>query len=101
MMNLRGNLIPVKDLKQQFTNIETILTRKSRIMVVESQGTQIGLLVDQVTQVLKINEQVVENTSRHEDHLDETYIKGICHLDERLIILLHIDRIIENEHYLN
>lgn len=94
MMNLRGNLIPVMDLRQRF-NIEVLeYTRKSRIMVVEIEDMQIGLLVDQVTQVIKVNEEQLEDAPKHDAHIEEAFITGVCHLEERLIILLEIEKII-------
>ncbi len=97
MMNLRGKLIPVMDLRERFGISGQQTTRKSRIMVVDVQNEQIGLLVDQVTQVLKVNEETMENAPKYESLVEEAYIRGICHLQERLIILLDIDRVISIE----
>lgn len=97
MMNLRGNLIPVMDLRQRFNKPVQEHTRKSRIMVVEIHSMQIGLLVDQVTQVIKVNEEQLEDAPKHEGHIEEAFITGICHLEERLIILLEIEKIIGSE----
>lgn len=97
MMNLRGKLIPVMDLKQRLNKEKTIQSQKSRIMVVNSGGQQMGLLVDQVTQVLKVNKQLLENTPQHENEQKINDVKGICHFDERLILLLEIEQIIDTE----
>lgn len=94
MMNLRGKLIPVMDLRERFGISQQQTTRKSRIMVVEIRNELIGLLVDQVTQVLKVNEEIIEHAPKYESLVEEAYIRGICHLEERLIILLDIDRVI-------
>ncbi|MEC1772363.1 chemotaxis protein CheA [Schinkia azotoformans] len=100
MMNLRGKLIPVMDLRERFGICQQQLTRKSRVMVVQVQNELIGLLVDQVTQVLKVNEELMEHAPRYESQIEEAYIQGICHLEERLIILLNIDRVIGIERLL-
>lgn len=97
MMNLRGKLIPVMDLRQRFNISVNQQTRKSRIMVVEIQNEQIGILVDQVTQVLKVNEEEMENAPKYDSQVDEAFIQGIFNLNERLIILLDIDRVIGME----
>ncbi len=94
MMNLRGKLIPVMDLRERFGISQQQTTRKSRIMVVEIRNELIGLLVDQVTQVLKVNEEIIEHAPKYESLVEEAYIRGICRLEERLIILLDIDRVI-------
>ncbi|MED4354658.1 chemotaxis protein CheA [Schinkia azotoformans] len=100
MMNLRGKLIPVMDLRERFGICQQQRTRKSRVMVVQVQNELIGLLVDQVTQVLKVNEELMEHAPRYESQIEEAYIQGICHLEERLIILLNIDRVIGIERLL-
>ena len=60
----------------------------------------LGLLVDQVTQVVKVNEDQMENAPNHESQVDEAYIRGIYHVDDRLMILLDINQIIEIENLL-
>lgn len=97
MMNLRGKLIPVMDLRERFGIHQQPLSRKSRIIVVDIQNEQMGLLVDQVTQVLKVNEEKLENAPKYEGQIDETYIRGICHLPDRLIIILNVDKVLEIE----
>lgn len=97
MMNLRGKLIPVMDLRLRLQMEQEEKTRKSRIMVVEYGNEQMGLLVDQVRQVLKINEEEMEDAPKDEGEIEESYIRGVCHLDERLIILLHIEKLINRD----
>ena len=85
------------DLRRRLNLPEKPLTRKSRIIVVDIKNELLGLLVDQVTQVLKVDENAMENAPSYESQVDEAYIRGIYHLDERLMILLDIDKIIEIE----
>ena len=97
MMNLREDLIPVMDLRQRFGLSQQEQTRKTRIIVVEVQEERMGLLVDQVTQVLKVNEDTLEVAPEKASQVDQAYIRGICHLQDRLIILLNIDHAIKLE----
>lgn len=95
MMNLRGKLIPVMDLRERFNIVQKERTRKSRIMVVEIMNEPLGLLVDHVTQVLKINERNLESAANYKGQLDKEYIQGICHLNDRLITVLNVQKVID------
>ena len=91
MINLRGKVIPVVDLRRRFGLFEGERTRKSRIIVVESRDQEIGMLVDQVTEVVKISKKTIEAPPENVSQVDAKFIRGICNLPERLITLLHID----------
>lgn len=93
MSDFRGKLISVMDLRQRLGLPEQPLSRKSRIIVVKVKHELLGLLVDQVTQVLKVDENGIENAPNYESQVDQAYIRGIYHIDERLMILLNIDEI--------
>lgn len=95
MSNFRGKLISVMDLRKRLGLPEEPLSRKSRIMVVKIKDELLGLLVDQVTQVLKIYESDMGNAPSHESQIDQAFIRGIYHFDNRLMILLNIDEMIE------
>lgn len=55
----------------------------------------LGLLVDHVTQVLKINERNLESAANYKGQLDKEYIQGICHLNDRLITVLNVQKVID------
>lgn len=94
MINLRGKLIPVMDLRQRFDIHQQELDRKSRIMVVEFSNELIGILVDQVTQVLKVPTRTIEAPPDNTSQVDSKFIKNISNLNDRLIILLDLDLIL-------
>lgn len=95
MINLRGKLIPIMDLRQRFAINHQALNRKSRIIVVEFLGGLIGILVDQVTQVLKVPTRTIEAPPDNGSQVDAKFIKSISNLDERLVILLDLDLILD------
>ena len=72
------------DLRARLGLPQQPLSRKSRIIVVKIKNELLGLLVDQVTQVLKVNEDQMENAPHYESQVDQAYIRGIYHMDERL-----------------
>lgn len=97
MSNYRGTLISVMDLRVRLGLPQQPLSRKSRIIVVKIKNELLGLLVDQVTQVLKVNENQMENAPHHESQVDQAFIRGIYQMGERLLITLDINQIIEIE----
>lgn len=95
MINLRGKLIPVMDLRERFSIEQCAVTRKSRIIVVEFVNELIGLLVDQVTQVLKVSTDTIEAPPDSTGQIEARYIRGISNLGDRLVILLDLDLILD------
>ncbi|WP_017756812.1 chemotaxis protein CheW [Calidifontibacillus oryziterrae] len=95
MINLRGRLIPVMDLRQRFDIVQQELDRKSRIMVVEFANQLVGILVDQVTQVIKVPVRTIEAPPDNTSQVDAKFIKNISNLNDRLIILLDLDLILD------
>jgi len=68
--------------------------KKTRIIVVRFERENIGFVVDEVTQVVRINKSVIEPTPPLVGSIGQEYILGICKYDDRLIILLDIDMLV-------
>lgn len=94
VMNLRGKVIPVVDLRVRFNLEKSDFDKKTRIIVVRFEKENIGFVVDEVTQVVRINKSMIEPTPPLVGNIGQEYILGICKYDERLIILLDIDSLI-------
>ena len=94
VINLRGNVNPVVDLRKRFGLTVTAETDDSRIVVVDIGGEDIGVIVDAVTEVLRITEDAVEPTSALMTTEDSYYIEGIAKLGDRLLILLDLERVL-------
>lgn len=93
VINLRGRVIPIVDIRKKFhLNIKEA-TKETRIIVVNIMNKTIGLIVDSVSEVLRISSSTIQPPPPLIAGLDSDYIKGVGKLDERLIILLDIDRI--------
>ena len=99
LINLRGNMLPVIDLRKRFKLPEAVHTKKSRIIVVENGSQDVGFLVDEVTQVLKINALVVEKTQEEHHYNTSNLIKGISKLEDRVILILEFDEILTGNQY--
>jgi purine-binding chemotaxis protein CheW len=92
VINLRGKIIPVVDLRTRFALPETETNDSQRIVVVELKEKRIGMLVDGVSQVIKIPVGVVEEMPEEAVNVDENFIKGVGKLDNRLVIILDLNK---------
>lgn len=94
VINLRGKVIPVINLRTKFGLSEKDSDTQSRIMIMDIQGITMGLIVDAVSEVLRIPAEIVEPTPPMASNISAEYIKGIAKLEERLIILLDMDTLV-------
>jgi len=93
IINLRGKVIPVVDLKKRFGLAESDQTKASRIVVVDVGDHTIGMVVDAVSEVLRVPTSAVEPPSPVVTSVESDYIRGIAKLEGRLIILLDLDKV--------
>ncbi len=97
VINLRGKVIPVVDLRKRFMVPVAEQTDDNRIVVVDIGGEDIGVVVDAVTEVLRILSDSVEPPSSVITTTDSDYLMGICKLESRMIILLDLERVLSDE----
>jgi purine-binding chemotaxis protein CheW len=97
VINLRGEVIPVVDLHRRFGLATVEHTRASRIVVVELGEHVVGIIVDGVSEGLRVNTATVEPPSPVVAGIDSEYLCGIAKVDEQLIILLDLDRVLARE----
>jgi purine-binding chemotaxis protein CheW len=93
VINLRGKIIPVMDLRKRFGLAEQENTSDSRIIVVEVGTRVIGFTVDRVNEVLRINSDIVEAAPAMVTGVDSDYVQGVGKLEDRLLILLSLERL--------
>lgn len=97
VINLRGRILPVLNLRRRLKLPETDITKKSRIVVTEINGKDIGLLVDAVLQVIKVSSEHIDNAPEEVLDIDSDYITGVCRLSKGLVILLDMERLLRKE----
>jgi len=101
VINLRGKVIPVIDLRLRFGMESIDYTERTCIIVVEIDGTvgtvQIGIVVDSVSEVLNIKGEDIEDTPTFGTKLDTNYILGMAKMEGGVKILLDIDRVLNSE----
>jgi purine-binding chemotaxis protein CheW len=98
VINLRGKVIPVVDLRLKFGMDQEPYTNRTCIVVVQIQGSQgrasMGMVVDAVNEVANVKAQEVEQTPNFGVSLDTAYILGMAKTGEQVRILLDIDRVL-------
>lgn len=97
VINLRGKVIPVIDLRGRFNMEFRSHDNHTRIIVIELHGMIIGFVVDEVSEVLRIQSNTVESPPPVVAGIESEYIKGVGKLDDRLLILLDLEKLIPLE----
>ena len=95
VINLRGKVIPVIALRKRFGLEELAHDKQTRIVVIEVEGTVLGFIVDSVSEVLRIPADTVEPPPRL-GKVEREYVSGVGKLDNRLLILLDVDRLMSD-----
>ena len=94
VINLRGKIVPVLDLRKRFGLVGHEFTAQSRIIVVNIDNRVLGLLVDSVSEVLQIPAHTIEPPPPLVAGIDAAYIKGIGKFEDRLLILLDLGKVL-------
>jgi purine-binding chemotaxis protein CheW len=97
VINLRGKIVPVIELKKRLKLGKTEITRESRVVVVEAGPKILGLMVDRVAQVLHLTEDMIEQTPEEIAGPKENYVKSVGKIDGRMVILLDLPKIVRRE----
>lgn len=98
IINLRGYIIPIFNLRKKFGFPEAEETGGNRIVVVEAHSNTVGIVVDGVSEVQIIPGNVIEKpSSLISSGVDANYIAGIAKMEEKLIIILDLEKVINSD----
>jgi len=95
VINLRGKIIPIVDLRKRFGEPAIANNKKNRILVAEIQGRLVGLLVDAASEVIKIPPEQIEPPPNVFEEGELNYVTGVGKLNGRLIILIDLSKILQ------
>jgi Chemotaxis signal transduction protein len=95
--NLRGKVLPVIDLRKRFGLPAQQTDKNSRIIVVSVDQIEVGMIVDEVSEVLSVPEGSVEATPAIVATVDSSFIKGIAKIEQRLVILLDLPQVLSTK----
>lgn len=96
MINLRGDIIPVINLKKRFNIPVTELSDETRIIIYSIDGVDIGFLVDEASQVLRVDDENIEPTPSILRGSEREYISGVGKYEGQIIILLDLAKILND-----
>ena len=97
VINLRGKVIPIIDLRRRFGLAPKGHDKNTRIIVIEINNIIVGFVVDAVSEVLRIPASTVEPPPPVVAGVDSDYISGVGKLEDRLLILLDLNKLLSGE----
>lgn len=95
LINLRGSVIPIVNLRERFGLLRRELDDETRTIVVNVQDKTVGCIVDAVTQVMRINRDAIQPPPLSVQSVSQQYVAGLAKLDDRLLIILDIDTLFD------
>lgn len=97
VIDLRGALVPILDLRRRFELPGHAADGETRIVVVEFGGERLGVVVDSVTEVARVSETAISPPPEYIRGLSAEFVKGIVRMNDRLIVLIDIERILSSQ----
>ena len=97
VINLRGVVIPVADLRKRFDQPISEANRKNRIVVCSLSGRIIGLMVDEVTEVKRFGRKEIAPAPQFIDGPEAHYFLGVARRDEDLIMLIDLEKVLSSD----
>ena len=95
VINLRGKVIPIVDLRKRFNLELKEHDKNTRIVVVDIGGNIMGMIVDSVSEVLRLPASTIEPPPEIVTGINSDYIKGVAKLDDKLLIFLDLSKVID------
>lgn len=98
VINYRGNVIPVINLKKRLSLGDMNITKDTRIIVINLEEKEIGFIVDEASQTIRLNDEQIDDTPNCIKGIHKRYITGVGKLDEkRLLVLIDLEKILSDE----
>lgn len=97
VIDVRGALIPVVDLRKRFELPAAPTDGRTRIVVTQFGDERLGLVVDAVSEVLRVPESAISEPPAYVKGLAAEYVRGLVRLEGRLVVLLDIERILSTQ----
>jgi purine-binding chemotaxis protein CheW len=95
VINLRGKIVSIVDLRKRFGEKEITQNKKNRILVVEVENKMVGLIVDAASEVLRMSSDDVDNPPNVFEEGELNYVTGVGKLKDRLIILVELNKVLQ------
>lgn len=99
VMNLRGKVIPVVDLRLKFGMEKAAITRETCVVVIDAQVGQVGMVVDAVSEVVELTANQIEPAPVLGDEHELAFVKGMGKLNDKVIILVDVVSALSREQF--
>jgi len=97
VINLRGVVIPIFDLRHRFEMGTTEPNEKNVVIIIAVQERLIGALVDAVSDILTVSEDQIKAAPKIDSNIDESFIEGLIQSDEKMVVALNIETLFDSE----
>ncbi|MEA3374366.1 MAG: chemotaxis protein CheW [Campylobacterota bacterium] len=101
VINLRGSIIPVVDIRLKFGMPEREIDMNTAIIIYEVDKVSIGFIVDQVEDVLSLDKEHISEAPHFGSSIDTSFIENVAEVDNDVIMLLNLEKIFEAEELLD
>ena len=95
VINLRGVVIPIFDLRQRFEMGATEPNEKNVVIIIAANKRFIGLLVDAVSDILTVGNDQIKPTPKMDTNIDENYVDGLIQSDDKMVVILNIENLFD------
>ena len=96
VINLRGLVIPVVDMRKRFALSDCDYTSLTRLLIVKVAGQHLGLVVDDVTEVITVPVKDIKPPPQFTDHCDVECLIGVCLVKDEMVLLLNLDMVLSS-----
>ena len=97
VMNLRGSIIPVINIRKRFKIEEIPYSLKNKLIIVDYEGDSVGLIVDEISEVVKIDSENIESDKEKMGEIGIEFVEGLGKTDDGIIPVLDIFKLIDRE----
>ncbi|WP_422445783.1 chemotaxis protein CheW [Thermoanaerobacterium sp. DL9XJH110] len=95
VINLRGEVVPIIDLKKRFDLPATDVTDNTRILIVTVEDLTVGMIVDSATEVIQLPQDAIEPAPTIVGGIDSSFLEGVGKLNGKLLILLNLAKVLK------
>ncbi len=91
IINLRGEVHPIFNLRKKFGFVEKPFDENTKILIVNVNDNKVGVVVDEVSEIIRLNDDDIEKTPEMVSKVSGEYISGVGKKDDRMVIMLNLD----------
>lgn len=95
VINLRGEIVPILDVRRRFSMDEIEFTQTTVVIVVNVQERTIGMVVDGVSDVIDLPEEELRPAPEFGSAIDSSFVSGLASIEEKMVIILNVDEMLK------